>query len=351
MPTSSTQGAVALARGMPYWRSAACADDADLLSRLGYTNQEGRAATCTELANAISLGFCSRNPEVELACMQTCDRCAAGGAGGAQSVAARDRWRLPWAAKNYTTTGNCSAAQLDVIQGTERAVRDTCAAVLHCLQTKTEAACQDRVRVWFGGTTAPSDASNWEQLRVGFTKVCSANRASYNCAPLNNCGIYYDEGNMQYLHVQQSSVPEDERQSWITKCHSGRCSYSGSVAWVHPGKFAVRTINLCPMLFWVGSSERRAGLVIHELSMFQDMANTVDTIYDRNRMKIEAQTEPWKYITNGPTWEAFAVDLFSRTGSNITWDDILAPSSAPSPTIHDNREPVPTPTPAHGCRG
>lgn len=307
-PGWNKTGRILFSNGFPYWH-AECIDDE---TQHGYT-VSGRQATCTELKEN---NYCATDENVNAACPLTCDTCPA----------ALRRWAKPQDEKTYTINNNCLATQEAFIHNTTLTLKKICAATMYCLETKSEL-CQQSANTWFGGNA--SDTTNWDILRSGFIKICSTDFFSFNCAP-QSCPINFVDplDNQAYSYAEQLDVPDDQKERWINEPTAG--AYSGMVAWSLPGGIAKKRINICPMMLWVQSHEAAAGYLINEFSSFVDVGATgAPETYDEAQMKADAQTTPWKYLRNGPTWNAFARDILSKN-INITFDSLCTQSSCPT---------------------
>ena len=166
-----------------------------------------------------------------------------------------------------------------------------CATLLYCFEKKTTD-CQNAVRKWWGGDA--SDTTQWEQLRAGYTRMCSSTNYIYELNPTQNCPMVYRESwNSDWVSAaQQSQIARSTRDSLISNCNDGTfCSFqSSTVAWVYGGQTYPRQMNLCPVMFWImddvqnpTSGGSKMSTIIHELSHFADLADTDDMEggYDR----------------------------------------------------------------------
>ena len=162
------------------------------------------------------------------------------------------QWTRPWNDKTFTVLNEYTTAEKNLLIQSDRRKDDMCATLLYCFEKKTTD-CQSAVTKWWGGDA--SDTTEWEQLRTGYARICSATNYEYELNPTQNCQMTYQESsNSAWVTVEeQSQIPRSTRDSLISNCNDGTfCSIqSSTVAWVYGYQTSPRQMNLCPVMFWI----------------------------------------------------------------------------------------------------
>mmetsp|Transcript_14181 Transcript_14181/g.16147 ORF Transcript_14181/g.16147 Transcript_14181/m.16147 type:complete len:488 (+) Transcript_14181:1017-2480(+) len=253
------------------------------------------------------IGYCATSGAVRGACPNECD--------------ADCGWTEPYIRKSFTTT-SCSESEIQQLEDQEIVKERLCANILYCMEKRTPQ-CDESVREWFGGDS--DDQAQWETLRQGYIKICSADNYEYNCQPDSVCSGDFVYNGVTYT---QLTMPTSVRDAYLScrleggpgDCSGGSSSYT--VAWVYSSTASPRVMNLCQVGFWLGDVEQsstfrgRVATIVHELSHFRDVADTDDMEYDRFEHLAVAQTSPWYYLDNAATWD----NLFENTDhGEHTW--------------------------------
>lgn len=340
---SSIEIATSGYRGVPYWQYA-CYDDG---SRAPYTcGNCGVSGDCP--CTCAQLSFACTSDSVKAACPFTC---------GNQCAALEAQWTKPWLNKSYTTIDAFTANELSRLQDADRLKDRFCATALFCLENRSFT-CEIGLKKWFGGTF--QDTAQVEILRKGFTKMCSATNYIYVGNPTIECEMSFEYSGQIYTNVQQSTVPASVRNGFISECNSPTgcpSSYAATIAWVSGSDTFPRKINLCPIGIWIQKDiqdattfDSMAGVLIHELLHFVDIADTDDMSYDNDAILAKALTDPWYYIKNSQTWDSYSED---DVQGMYTWGDFsdsiptpLSPAQPPtlSPTQPPTLSPAQSPT-------
>jgi len=237
------------------------------------------------------------------ACRQTCNACE-------QDA---KRWVDPSQPRKYSFS-NCAEWQKEFIRDSEASKMEICRNVLYGLEAgKGSAATNTIFKRWTGRDTD----TDYELFKNGFMKICSADDYTYECKPSQCPGQANDFDGRNWSGEQQSFLDEGfPLQQFIAKCNSPtRCHYSGVAAWVNPFGTDPRVINLCPVVFWISKHERTeelrssASVLIHELSHFNDIADTDDETYNTKQMKNTVISNPGSHNKNAATWDNFSEDM------------------------------------------
>eukprot|EP00494_Astrolonche_serrata_P023509 UN23767 len=268
--------------GVPYW-DYACQDEP---KNTGWIYNDGTYPSCSYLSRA---GKCRYDPGTRAFCPVTCHSC-----GGMD-----DKWKYPQEDRTYTFNSNCDTTEhRNIIDQAESMKSEMCATVLWYMMNDMSPV-ESTFDTWFGMTeNEHTDDQNFQTVYEHYVRICSADKYTYNCDPTTDCDSDYIElanGKRWSNRDQHDLIHDDDFNlaQFVSDCKRNRCGYSGTIAYVEAGSTNPRTINLCPILFWVqsdlimtGDYDSKASVFVHELSHFIDIANSDDLTYNIATQKV-----------------------------------------------------------------
>ncbi|KAH9253308.1 hypothetical protein BASA81_008659 [Batrachochytrium salamandrivorans] len=152
-----------------------------------------------------------------------------------------------------------------------------------------------------------SRTNQYKQAKVGSQALAKSALANTN---INKYKLWFGPTNKN----RQSTVKQV--YSKISKALQGNlqidceCANNRNLfAYVYPSRYRTKTVYLCGA-FWsaraVGGADSQAGVLIHELSHFNDIGKTQDYVYGQSKCQSLAKNNPSRAIKNADSYEYFA---------------------------------------------